>query len=230
MNMNKIKQTAYMFLLWAMLGSSGCSGKNQMYLEAKPQDTKTGQDIQLDTYTDAQQGAGSDAALDENAASTGERAEEDAENETDKSCFVYVCGAVNNPGVYELPAGSRIYEAIALAGGLRKDASPRGINQAQPVLDGDMVEVLTVKEQKELEQEQAPAAEQTGTEDGRININTASAAELMSLNGIGEAKAANIIAYREEHGKFLAVEELMNVDGIGEGVYAKVQDKITVTD
>lgn len=211
--MNKFRFTAYMFLVWAVFSFSGCTNKDtQMYLEAKAQESAADSEAG-DAEKETEEAAGQDAG----------------------NCFVYVCGAVKEPGVYELPAGSRIYEAIKLAGGLKKNASVKGLNQAQPLADGDMVEILTVQEKKKLEQESeagpaGTASEASGDASGaRVNINTASAAELMTLNGIGEAKAANIIAYRESNGNFASTEELMNVSGIGQGVYANIQDKITVT-
>lgn len=218
--MNKFQFTAYMFLVWAAFSFSGCAKDTQMYLEAKAQEPS------LDLETES-------AAIDTEADSDTDKA--------DETCFVYVCGAVKKPGVYELPSGSRIYEAINKAGGLKKNASVKGMNQAQILSDGDMVEILTMEEKSELEQTgeggagqagnipAAPGNTAGGVSGGRININTASAAELMTLNGIGEAKAANIIAYRESNGKFASTEELMNVNGIGKGVYANIQDKITVT-
>ncbi len=219
--MNKLNIAAYMLLLWAVLSLTGCGKNDPMYLSAKTQEEDTASSGNLDKDFDGTTAT----AIDDSAADV-----DDAEKQ---SCFVYVCGAVENPGVYELPEGSRIYEAIMLAGGLHKDASVKGINQAQRIEDGDMIEILTEDEQKELEESGGSISGQdadTGqAHDGLIDINTASLAQLMTLNGIGESKAANIIAYRESNGKFQSIEEIKNVNGIGEGVYANIQDKITVT-
>lgn len=163
--------------------------------------------------------------------------------ETGNLC-VYLCGAVNQPGVYELPAGSRIYEAVALAGGMREDACMACINQADCLTDGQMIYVLT---QQEAEQGGSQAAflpesaadsqvKQTQTDNtkaespdtGRIDLNTADEAALLTLPGIGASKAADILAYRREHGDFKSTEELMNIRGIKEGIYAKIKDYITV--
>lgn len=210
--MIKLKRKAYMCFLWAALCLGGCTAKGQpqMHLEAKVQEG-----VPDEAYPDAGKPGGAGSP-------------DDAAQESGSGiCYVYVCGAVKRPGVFELEQGSRVYEAIALAGGLRDDAYDKGINQAQIIQDGDMIEVLTKKEQEAFGQAPKPdGAKQPG---GLVNINTASAGELMALNGIGEAKAANIIAYREEHGKFYSIQEIMQVDGIGEGVYAKIQDKIIVT-
>jgi len=212
MHMNKLNRTAYMLLIWAAFSLCGCAGKGntQMYLEAKAQDSQDVQEPGPETVPDADS-QGLQSAAEE------------------KTCFVYVCGAVKHPGVFELPEGSRVYEALALAGGLCKDAYEKDINQAAQVEDGQMIEVLTVREHKELEQQpQGTKEPDGGQQDDRIDINTASMEQLMSLSGIGEAKAANIISYRESNGGFSAPEELMNVNGIGEGVYARIQDKIKV--
>lgn len=212
--MNKLNKTAYMLILWAAFSLCGCAGKgsSQMYLEAKTQDS---QDM-------PKPGSGQETAAGDESQLQQSTAEE-------KTCFVYVCGAVKHPGVFELPEGSRVYEALALAGGLRKDAYVKELNQAAQLEDGAMIEVLTVKEHKELKQQpQSMKETEEGQQDDRIDINTASMEQLMTLSGIGEAKAANIISYRESNGGFSAPEDLMNVNGIGEGVYARIQDKIKV--
>lgn len=135
---------------------------------------------------------------------------------------VFVCGAVKTPGVYELPAGSRVYEAVALAGGMTDDAALSAVNQAEPLTDGQMIEIPT-EEEHELR-----AAAEEEHQDGLVNINTADLEELKTLSGIGDSKARNIIAYREKNGAFKAVEDIKNVDGIGEGVFAKLEDCIKV--
>lgn len=138
-------------------------------------------------------------------------------------CYVYVCGAVKNPGVYQLMQGSRIYEAILQAGGLTENASSDSINQAEEVSDGQMIKVLTIDEALQTDQQK-----EVTKADGRVNINTADAGELMTLPGIGESKANSIISYREKQGRFQSIEELMNITGIKEGVYSKIKDDITV--
>ncbi|MBO5303635.1 MAG: helix-hairpin-helix domain-containing protein [Lachnospiraceae bacterium] len=137
-------------------------------------------------------------------------------------CYVHVCGAVKEPGVYALKEGSRIFEAIEAAGGLKKYACAESVNQAEAVADGQMVKVLTYAEMEEQQTTEAAAA------DGRVNINQAGVEELMTLPGIGESKANSIIAYRNVHGAFSSVEELKNIAGIKEGVYSKIKDSITI--
>ena len=155
------------------------------------------------------------------------------EEEPAKELIVYVCGAVNTPGVYSLPAGSRLYEAVAMAGGFSKEAAPSYHNLARTVTDGERVYILSVSETEELtarqqvEGEEGEAAEATsGT--SLLNLNTATAEQLMNLPGIGEAKAADIIEYRSKIGRFTNIEELKNVSGIGDVRFEKLKDKITV--
>lgn len=189
-----------------------------MYLEAKTQEQES--------RPAAEQPAGSTDAADRSGSG---QADTDL---ADQTCFVYVCGAVKHPGVFELPQNSRVYEAIALAGGFRKNAYEKGINQAAQITDGQMIEVLTVKEQKESgakTQGQGTDAANAQSQDDRIDINTATAEQLTTLSGIGQAKAENIIAYRESSGGFSSVEDLMKVSGIGEGVYERIKDKVKVT-
>lgn len=140
-------------------------------------------------------------------------------------CCVHICGAVRNPGVYSLPSGSRIYEAIAKAGGLSAEACQDSVNQAETITDGQMIRIPT--EEEAAMQEEPPQADQTG-QDGRINLNTADADALMTLPGIGASKAKSILAYREAQGGFSSIEDIMNITGIKEGVYTKIKDYITV--
>lgn len=135
---------------------------------------------------------------------------------------VYVCGEVRAPGVYELPEGSRIVDAVEAAGGMTEAASGTWLNLAEPVSDGQKIEVPSETEASELEKEQQEA------QSGLVNLNTASAEELMTLTGIGESKAEAILSYREEHGGFEKPEELMEIPGIKEGVFEKIRDQVTV--
>lgn len=168
--------------------------------------------------------------------------------------WVHVCGAVRKAGVYELPAGSRVYEAVQEAGGFAADADESYVNQAQRLSDGAKLVIPTVEQVEEAavdsrtEAGQIGIVEQAGygvndagtgdgagqtdpvsvAADGRININTASEAQLCEIPGIGATRAAAIAAYRQEHGGFSSIEEIMNVSGIKEGTYAKIKDRITV--
>ena len=169
---------------------------------------------------------------------------EDSGQDKEKTCYVHVCGAVTHPGVYELPAGSRMYEAIALAGGLTENAAGEGLNQAEKVEDGSRIYVPDKDEYAAGMQNRSEtsgivsevpggkggsfAADTASVEDGKVNLNTATKEQLMTLSGIGEAKASAIISYRESHGRFQNIEELMQVEGIKDGVFRKVKDQIKV--
>lgn len=139
----------------------------------------------------------------------------DSENQT---LFVHVCGAVLTEGVYELSCGSRISDAVYAAGGFSADADTEYLNLAAVLSDGMQIRVPVLGE----------ALVGTNQQTGLINLNTATLEELCTLSGIGEAKAGDIIAYRENNGLFKTVEELMNVSGIGEKLFGKIKDKITV--
>jgi len=145
---------------------------------------------------------------------------------------VYVCGAVNSPGIYTLAPGSRLHEAVALAGGFSAEADPAYHNLARSIQDGERIYILSATETKELSTELKMLGENGANggpgAEGLININSATAEQLMQLPGIGEAKAAGIIEYRSRIGQFTALEEIMNVSGIGEAMFEKIKDKITV--
>ena len=138
--------------------------------------------------------------------------------------FVYVCGAVCNPGVYELPADSRAYEAVMQAGGMQEDAAGTAVNLAEVLTDGQK---LQIPFQGEVSDAQVSDSGEVTT-DSRVNINTASLEELTTLKGIGQTRAEQILEYREKHGSFASPEAIMNVDGIKQGTYDKIKDNIRV--
>lgn len=143
---------------------------------------------------------------------------------------VDVSGAVTNPGVYQLPFGSRVEDAIEAAGGLLPEAYPESLNLAAALLDGTKVLVP-------FQQPTSPPVEPGEVQPGKtptpevtypININSAPLETLMALPGIGEVKAQAIIDYRNQHGPFTSPEQIMKVSGIGPGTYESIQDLITI--
>lgn len=138
--------------------------------------------------------------------------------EDEETIFVYVCGAVLNEGVYELPIGSRIFTAIEKAGGFLATAATTEINQAEILEDAMKLYVPTIAE--------VEAMQSNG--DGKVNLNRATKEELMTLPGIGEAKAELIIHYRENVGTFKRIEDVMEIEGIKEGLYEKIKALIQV--
>lgn len=135
---------------------------------------------------------------------------------------VYVCGAVVNPGVVELAEGSRADAALQAAGGFAEDACRDYVNLAAKLSDGEKLYFPSVTEAEAL------VASKEAEETGLVNINTANAEALMTLPGIGETRAQDIISYREEHGPFQKKEDLQKVSGIKENMYEKLCDKIIV--
>lgn len=178
--------------------------------------------------------------------------------------YVHVCGAVAHPGVYELEAGSRVYEAVRQAGGFSENADQNYVNQARALEDGVMLVIPTKEEAADARERETAAAAgkaqegaseklgivQGGTAEGlgivgdtprdgqggddsvvsggRININTASEAQLCEIPGVGATRAAAIVSYRETHGAFEKPEDIMKVSGIKEGMYEKIKDSISV--
>lgn len=137
--------------------------------------------------------------------------------------YVHICGQVKNPGVYPMKVTDRIADAIKMAGGLLKQAAADSVNQAQHLMDGQQIYIPSVNEEK------TNIGNTNSGKSSLININTASTEELMSLPGIGEAKAKSIIQYREKNQGFKSIDEIKNIEGIKDGVFRKIQDFITVT-
>ena len=247
-----------------LTGLTGCKSREAQFLidglqeakaevDAESSEEKTsGQKSKKDT-DDRQNDDGSSAEsrkkqAESDGSDAGNGTEINSAGETQpEMIYVDVCGAVANPGVFQLAAGSRVFQAIEAAGGYLPEAALTCVNRAGVLTDGQQLYILT---QEEMERQGLDPAEMSGASDGqmngsagtgqntgiaaqaqqdnRININTADETQLTTLTGIGATRAQAIIAYRQENGPFAAIEEIMNVQGIKEGTFAKIKDEIVV--
>ena len=184
----------------------------------------------------------------EPSAGSTDRAElSDASSEEEKTLVVHICGAVSAPGVYELPAGSRIIDAVEAGGGFLPEAEEACCNLAEEIVDGCQIYIMTKTESCADGQTEKKAGIQTSPdsdmqttdrnvrsnsapalENGLVNLNTADIAALTTLPGIGESRAKAIISYREQHGAFAQIEDIMKISGIKQAAFSKIKDKITV--
>lgn len=225
-------------------------------------DGKTGQGTDHNAGKDA--GQGTDLNADENAGAEngkasgqgfGQAAGDGDAGNTEKraAIYVHVCGAVVSPGVYEMPEGSRFYEAVDAAGGFAEDACQDYLNMAALLADGSRLEIPTLQKIRERETAEDKSGQSGGndrnaeysyytapeisateggsageSETGLVNINTADIAGLCALPGIGEGRAKAIIEYREKQGGFQKKEDIMQVSGIGEKMYARMEEYLAV--
>ncbi|MDE6750150.1 MAG: helix-hairpin-helix domain-containing protein [Lachnospiraceae bacterium] len=229
MKKNILKIT--LFFLLPLLTLTACTGKQDIAFELEEQGKAQETEYVPDVETTVDDG---------NAA-----AEEVIIIKEPAVIYVHICGAVVNPGVYALDAGSRVFEGIEAAGGFSEEACEDYVNQAEELRDGQRLIIPTLEEVDavkdngsnqeswridalEAEQSAVGEAVPTGNADGLININTADESELSSIDGIGAGKAAAIVKYRQENGNFQTIQDIMKVSGIKEGTYEKIKDKITV--
>lgn len=169
--------------------------------------------------------------------------------EDKKKIVVYVAGAVKNEGVYELEENSRVADCIEKAGGLADDANIKEINLAYVLEDGMKVYIPKNSDKNEVEDktstyvskengsnfnksddgsENTNSSQSKSTKSSKININTATQAELESLPGIGPSTATKIINYRKENGRFNSIEDIKKVSGIGDSKYSQIKDLVTI--
>lgn len=174
-----------------------------------------GQEISLEQYSSTSEGTSEEGMESEKAVS-----------ESRKNCAVYVSGAVKKPGLFHYSGTARVCDAVESAGGFTKKADQNAINLARLLTDGE--QILVPSKQKVSSKNTSNTAEK-GQENHFININKASLDKLMTLPGIGEVKAGAIIDYRNQNGAFSKKEELMNISGIKEGVYNKIESFIVIT-
>ena len=154
----------------------------------------------------------------------------ESELATVNQIYVHICGSVNNSGVYMCDSNSRLFEVIELAGGFTQEADETYLNLVEKISDGQRIyvpskeEVLTgnIENISQVNNNQA----QSNIATSLININTASKEQLMTLPGIGEAKALDIMSYRSTNGNFKNTEDIKNISGIKESAYSKIKDLI----
>lgn len=209
--MKKGKILTFLWIAAACFLFCGCGKKSGTILIGEAED-RSGE-----TVSQEQQASGTEAASEESM-DAAKSAEEEKE---DTVIRVYVCGAVVNPGVVEISAGSRAEDALLAAGGFAEEAAREAVNLADWVSDGQKLYFPA-----EGEVFAADAGGEAAS--GLVNINTADAATLCTLPGVGESRAADIIAYREANGGFDSCEDIMKVSGIKNALYEKIRDKITV--
>ena len=226
-----MKKIIFVILCMLMCVCQGCSDEEVMEIISEEADKEENADDSIEEASDA---------LADNTEKT-----ENIETDDSQSFVVYVSGYVNNPGVYELSAGSRVIDAIDAAGGYSKEAYDNYLNLASLIADGQMIYVPSEEEIESGSIERGVASGADGSGAGGVtggngggnggnssdsgtlvNINQASKEELMTLPGIGESKADKIIAYREENGRFSTPEGIMEISGIKDGLYNKIKDKI----
>lgn len=179
-----------------------------------------------------------------------EKTEEKNEQTKETKILVDVKGEINTPGVYELTSNNTVMDAINKAGGLTKQSDTSNINLSKKLEDEMVIIVYSKSEIKNMQEEdkiKCPPCnsacvteedekakldtdknESTDTPSGKVNINTASSEALQTLDGIGEAKAKAIIEYRDKNGDFKNIEDIKNVSGIGDSIYEKIKNNITV--
>ena len=242
MSMRKFyRNTAACLLAALFLAAAGCSSTTSVFPSAEGSEEELAESGagREDASGDAGQPGDSGDRTEESMAGDAGQPGDSGDGTVTENTVIYVdvTGAVKAPGVYTLPAGSRVFEAIALAGGAREDASLENLNQAGILQDGQQIRVYTEEEAAQMAQQgslpslpgaEAAAGQEEGQEASKVNINTAGKDELMTLTGIGETRAEAILAYRQETGGFQVPEDLMQVEGIKEKTFEKLKDQITV--
>ena len=153
--------------------------------------------------------------------------EEKEESPEQDLITVDVKGAVKSPGIYDLPVGSRVHDAVQKAGGLTEEADSKSLNLAQKVSDEALVYVLS-KGEEAASQQTASGTPPSTSKDKKVNLNKASLEELKQVKGLGGKRAQDIIDHREANGKFKSVDELKKVSGIGAKTIEKLKDYVTV--
>ena len=168
------------------------------------------------------------AAVSKDSSSGKEIKKEEKEESPEQDLItVDVKGAVKSPGIYDLPVGSRVHDAVQKAGGLTEEADSKSLNLAQKVSDEALVYVPT-KGEEAASQQTASGTTPSSSKEKKVNLNKASLEELKQVKGLGGKRAQDIIDHRETNGKFKSVDELKKVSGIGAKTIEKLKDYVTV--
>lgn len=163
----------------------------------------------------------SDTAVQDETVTSAKNTGVPAQNKSEK-IYIHVCGQVKKAGVYKFSSVPRVIDAVKAAGGFTSKADRTSINLAEKIEDGTQLLILSKKAS------QKKKTEKNASQSGKVNLNKASQEELMTLNGIGESKALQILSYREENGRFRKIEDIMNISGIKEGIFNKIKNQIEV--
>ena len=155
----------------------------------------------------------------------GASAKENDKSNEKKYYYVDIKGEVKDPGVYKLKEGSRVIDAINASGGLKENANTYSVNLSKKITDEMVIIVPSNSENTNVSDN---TITQNTKNSSLVNINTATTKELLSITGIGESKASNIVKYREENGNFSSIEDIKNVSGIGDSLFEKIKKYITV--
>ena len=271
LNIRSVQLIFSVIMFLTLAGLTGCQNEESEFLEKEleQEESEETADVEQKELKDTESGkaslAGTDLASETSPDSTesegiskkkAEMTESDQssaiQRPVSQTIYVDVCGAVVNPGVYELSSDSRVFQAIEKAGGYLPGAAASYLNRARSLSDGQQIYVPT---QEEVDSQTIPLTQDETAQDGmvqegtaqtgtaayntadgtgttqagqRIDLNTADVSQLSTLTGVGESKALAIIAYREENGPFTSIEDIMNVPGIKEGTYEKIKDKIAI--
>ena len=168
------------------------------------------------------------AAVSKDSSSEKEIKKEEKEESPEQDLItVDVKGAVKSPGIYDLPLGSRVHDAVQKAGGLTEEADSKSLNLAQKISDEALVYVPT-KGEEAASQQAASGTSPSTSKEKKVNLNKASLEELKQVKGLGGKRAQDIIDHREANGKFKSVDELKKVSGIGAKTIEKLKDYVTV--
>ena len=168
------------------------------------------------------------SAVSKDSSSEKEVKKEEKEESAEQDLItVDVKGAVKSPGIYDLPVGSRVHDAVQKAGGLTEEADSKSLNLAQKVSDEALVYVPT-KGEEAASQQAASGTTPSTSKEKKVNLNKASLEELKQVKGLGGKRAQDIIDHREANGKFKSVDELKKVSGIGAKTIEKLKDYVTV--
>ena len=161
------------------------------------------------------------------AASESTEVTENEEDSGAEEIFIDIGGAVEKPGVYKVLTGTRLYEVVELAGGLRTDADTNSVNQAAFVEDGAKIIIPKTSDSQDIQSDSNVEIVVPSHGSGTVNINTATKDELKTLSGIGDVMADRIIEYRSTN-RFSKKEDIMSVNGIGNAIFEKIKDQISI--
>ena len=168
------------------------------------------------------------AAVSKDSSSEKEIKKEEKEESPEQDLItVDVKGAVKSPGIYDLPVGSRVHDAVQKAGGLTEEADSKSLNLAQKVSDEALVYVPS-KGEEAASRQATSGTTPSSSKEKKVNLNKASLEELKQVKGLGGKRAQDIIDHREANGKFKSVDELKKVSGIGAKTIEKLKDYVTV--